>query len=411
VELGTKVRFDTKGQVTGVRFYKSAANTGTHVGGLYTATGTLLESGTFTNETATGWQTLTFATPVNVNSNTTYVVAYFAPNGHYSASPGYFGNNTATYNQMHAIADGVDGGNGVYSYTGSPGFPSNTYNANNYWVDVLWQPGANGDSTPPTVSSVTPADGATGSSLTTTLTATMNEAVDLSTATFTLKDAGGAQLTGTTTLSSDSKTLTFTPSAPLAPNTTYTGGVQVADVNGNMMSTPHTWTFTTTSTATGPYSLFSSATVPTVINTNDPNPYELGVKFTPDVNGQITGVKFYKGAQNTGTHTGNLYASNGTLLATGTFSNETASGWQTLTFSSPVPVTAGTQYVASYTTTTGYYSGDNGYFNRTAIDTGKLASPQNADGAGNGVFSVGSGFPTDSYGGSNYWVDVVFSTS
>ena len=38
----------------------------------------------------------------------------------------------------------------------------------------------------------------------------------------------------------------------------------------------------------------------------------------------------------------------GTLLATGTFSNETASGWQELDFSSPVPVTAGTTYVASY---------------------------------------------------------------
>jgi hypothetical protein len=409
VELGTKVRFDVKGQVTGVRFYKSAANTGTHTAALYSATGTLLASGTFTGESATGWQSLTFSSPVNVSANTTYVVAYYAPTGHYSASPGYFGNNTATYNQMHAIADGVDGGNGVYSYGSAPSFPANTYNANNYWVDVLWQPGTN--AAPPSVTSVTPAAGATGAGLTTVVSATMSTAVDPTSATFTLADPGGAKLTGNTAVSSSGTTLTLTPSAPLAPNTTYTASVQVSDVNGNMMTAPYTWSFTTTTAVTCPCSLFSAATVPTVVTTNDPNPYELGVKVVPSVNGTITGVSFYKSSQNTGTHTGNLYTSTGTLLATGTFTSETASGWQTLTFTNPVTVTAGTTYVASYTTTTGFYSGDNGYFNRTGVNTSMLSAPANANGAPNGVYSIGSGFPTDTYGGSNYWVDVVFKNS
>jgi hypothetical protein len=239
---------------------------------------------------------------------------------------------------------------------------------------------------------------------------TLNEAVDLTTATFTLSDPAGARLTGTTTLSTDQKTLTFTPSSALAPGTAYTASVQVADSNGNMMPTATKWTFTTTTTAACPCSLFSAATVPTVVNTNDPNPYELGVKFSPTADGHISGVKFYKGTQNTGTHTGSLYSATGTVLATGTFSGESASGWQTLTFSSPVAVTAGTTYVASYTTTTGFYSSDNGYFNRAGVDTPALTSPTNADGAGNGVFSVGSGFPTDSFGGSNYWVDVVYTS-
>ncbi|HKN97898.1 MAG TPA: DUF4082 domain-containing protein [Pseudonocardiaceae bacterium] len=409
VTVGTKVRFDSRGEVTGIRFYKGPNNTGTHTGSLYSSAGTLLASGTFTNETASGWQTLNFASPVNVNANTTYVVAYFAPNGHYSATPGYFANNTATYNQLHAIADGVDGGNGVYSYGATRTFPANTYNANNYWVDVLWQPGANGDSTPPTVAGTSPASGATGTGLTATVTATMSEAVDPSTATFTLSDSGGAKLTGTTTLAADQKTLVFTPSAALAPDMTYTASVQVADVNGNLMSTPTTWSFTTTSTTTCPCSLFSAATVPTVVTTDDPNPYELGVRFTPSVNGTISGVKFYKSAQNTGTHTANLYTATGTLLATGTFTNETASGWQTMAFANPVPVTAGTAYVASYTTTVGFYSGDNGYFNRTAVTNPNLVAGLNVAGQANGVFTPGSGFPQDNFGGSNYWVDVVFN--
>ena len=38
----------------------------------------------------------------------------------------------------------------------------------------------------------------------------------------------------------------------------------------------------------------------------------------------------------------------GPSLATVTFTNESATGWQQATFSSPVPITAGTIYVASY---------------------------------------------------------------
>jgi hypothetical protein len=55
VELGVKFRADTPGRITGLRFYKSAANTGTHVANLWTAGGTLLATAVFTNETASGW--------------------------------------------------------------------------------------------------------------------------------------------------------------------------------------------------------------------------------------------------------------------------------------------------------------------------------------------------------------------
>ena len=64
VELGVKFRADRAGTATGVRFYKAAANTGTHTGSLWSATGTRLAQVTFTNETASGWQAATFSTPV-----------------------------------------------------------------------------------------------------------------------------------------------------------------------------------------------------------------------------------------------------------------------------------------------------------------------------------------------------------
>ena len=55
-----------------------------------------------------------------------------------------------------------------------------------------------------------------------------------------------------------------------------------------------------------------------------PSAVELGVKFRADQPGFVTGIRFYKGAGNTGTHVGNLWTSDGTLLATATFTGETA---------------------------------------------------------------------------------------
>ena len=72
------------------------------------------------------------------------------------------------------------------------------------------------------------------------------------------------------------------------------------------------------------------------------------MKFRSDVAGYVTGVRFYKAAGNTGTHVGNLWSSTGTRLATATFTGETASGWQQVTFSPPVAIAANTVYVASY---------------------------------------------------------------
>ena len=41
---------------------------------------------------------------------------------------------------MRALATGEDGGNGVYLYGTGGGFPTNTFNGGNYWVDVVFTP-------------------------------------------------------------------------------------------------------------------------------------------------------------------------------------------------------------------------------------------------------------------------------
>jgi hypothetical protein len=90
VELGVKFRADTNGFITGLRFYKGPGNTGTHLGRLWTTSGTQLATATFTNETASGWQQVSFATPVAITANTTYVASYYAPNGRYSVDDNFF---------------------------------------------------------------------------------------------------------------------------------------------------------------------------------------------------------------------------------------------------------------------------------------------------------------------------------
>src|SRR5262252_5753763 len=128
--------------------------------------------------------------------------------------------------------------------------------------------------------------------------------------------------------------------------------------------------------------LWPDSATPAQASVGDPNGVELGVKFHADVDGTVTGIRFYKGASNTGTHVGHLWSANGALLASGTFSSESATGWQQVNFTAPVSVSANTTYVASYYAPSGNYAADNDYF----ASQGRDSAPLHADGgAANGV--------------------------
>jgi hypothetical protein len=142
VNLGLKFKSDVAGTVTGVRFYKGSGNTGTHAGALWTTGGTLLGSVTFTSETASGWQQMNFASPITITANTVYVISYRAPVGHYAGDNSGLASAGVDNPPLHALQNGVSGGNGLYAYSTStsPVFPNSTYMASNYWVDVLFTP-------------------------------------------------------------------------------------------------------------------------------------------------------------------------------------------------------------------------------------------------------------------------------
>src|SRR5262249_14554326 len=118
--------------------YKGSGNTGTHVGHLWTSTGTLLGTVTFSGETASGWQQANFATAISIAANTTYIVSYYAPRGHYAADTGFFSSAGVDTPPLHALPNSTTS-NGVYRYGTGGGFPNSTFSATNYWVDVVFK--------------------------------------------------------------------------------------------------------------------------------------------------------------------------------------------------------------------------------------------------------------------------------
>ena len=200
---------------------------------------------------------------------------------------------------------------------------------------------------------------------------------------------------GTYTITPSKTGLTFNP----ATQTVTVAGANVAAVNFALAQTC-------------PCSLWMNVVTPGTINGLDDSAIEVGVRFKSDVAGNVTGVRFYKSSANTGTHIGNLWSNTGTKLGSATFSGETASGWQQVNFSTPVAITANTIYVASYHTTTGDYSEDDGYFASSSFDNPPLHAILDGSGGINGVYKYGaSAFPNNAWESANYWVDVVFSPS
>ena len=409
VELGVKFRSDHAGFITGVRFYKGSGNTGTHTGSLWNSAGTRLSTVTFTAETASGWQQANFASPVAIAAGTTYVASYLAPDGHYAADQGYFANTGVVSSPLTALQNGVDGGNGVYRYGSSGGFPNSSYQSTNYWIDVVFE-AEGADTTQPTVIDRQPSPGATGvTTSNTTVTAAFSEDVNPSTVVMGLAE-GSTPVAASTAYDALTRTAALTPAGALSTSTTYTVSLSGAeDMAGNQMAAD-TWTFTTAASASAcPCSLWPSSTVPSTPATADSSAVEVGVKFRTSQAGYVTGIRFYKGTGNTGTHTGSLWAANGTKLASVSFSGETATGWQTATFGAPQSVAADTTYVASYHAPVGRYASTSGYFASAATTRGPLTALSNGSSGGNGVYRYGaSGFPNSTYQSTNYWVDVVF---
>jgi hypothetical protein len=294
-------------------------------------------------------------------------------------------------------------------------------------IEYAWFPATTGvyqvsyvlDTTPPSVTAILPGSGSAGVSPATSVMASFSEAMapsSINVTTVTLSDASGKIVPGAVAYNPGALTAVLTPTAPLALATTYTATVKggaggVTDLAGNALPGNLLWSFATANQF--PSNIWPSTALPGLADGGPDSAVELGVQFRSAVAGSITGIRFYKAAANTGTHVGNLWATNGTLLATATFANETASGWQQVLFSKPVAIASNAVYVASYHANNGHYSDDENYFADQGVDNYPLHALGARENGGNGVYSYGtkSTFPNQTYGADNYWVDVVFKAT
>ena len=143
------------------------------------------------------------------------------------------------------------------------------------------------DTTPPTVTGMTPGEDTTGLGTNSKLTATLSEAMiaaAIGTDTFRVTD-GISAIPGVVSFDVTNHIAVFTPAVDLAPNTRYTATIitGIGDLAGNPLTTDFAWCFVTgggaDSTAPGITAMFpSDAATDVAIN------QKIGVTFSTDMN-------------------------------------------------------------------------------------------------------------------------------
>lgn len=192
---------------------------------------------------------------------------------------------------------------------------------------------------PPTVISAIPLNAATGVPLNQIVSATFSTAMNpatISSSTFTLTGPGTTTVPGLVAYAAIGNTLTFTPTANLAPSTLFTATITtgVKNLAGAAMASNYIWTFTTGTTIASIAPEIVS-TVPANSATGVPLNQAVSAAFTEAINPlTITNATFQ------------LTGPGGTAI-TGTVSYDAINFIATLT--PTVPLTASSNYIATIT--------------------------------------------------------------
>ena len=428
------VLFKTNGSpfLHGVKFYKGVDNTGTHVAHLRVyGSNTDLASATFSGESSSGWQTVSFSSDVQVTGGTsnTYLVWVSMPNGHYAVDSGGTGgtnhfSNHGYGDQYHDVVYVPQGNSGIYSYSSSDATAPSTTTTANYWVSPII-----GDTTAPSdVTSLSATDNQAGPQLSwSTASADSNTAGSANPNNLTVTRSDGVTTDTIGQIYSRNDAWTFwlrnqynsivQYDTSALPGKTYTYTVTSTDFCGNTSSGA------TASVSTASQSLshiFSSN--PSSLDSGQTSAVSVGMHWQSSVAGKVWGVRIYRDAsampslsdQNyigggAADIVGYLWDNDGTELAESwlPYGND-QSGWIDLRFSTPVDVSANHDYVVSYTSPTGKESYTTHVFN-SAVTNGSLTARADSSGTPNGVYSTGALFPSTRAANSTwYGTDVDF---
>jgi hypothetical protein len=146
--------------------------------------------------------------------------------------------------------------------------------------------------------------------------------------------------------------------------------------------------------------IFTTQT-PTGLNNNDGQALTVATRFTALMDGQATGIRFYRATTAPTSAIGLLYSEAGAELARVTFTMPGTTGWNTAAFASPVAITSGATYRAAYYSN-GPYADAPGQFptsnDRLSADAGFYA-----------YSGANPAFPTSQFNNGCYFADIVFS--
>ena len=424
-ELGLRFVPMRDGAVNGVRFYKGAGNGGAHVGRLWTAGGVLLDQAPFTAETATGWQSVSFTNPINVQKGQAYVVSYTAPQGRYSMKYDAFELSGVEADPL-SVPGGFAAGPDESGVFGPPGsFPSQSPSGRgqrtaNYYVDVLFNASGPPDG-PPTlvVTDHQPAPGATGAASTAAVSVGFSAPVEPGYS-LTLRN-GPNPVTGSVAASEGGRRLTFTPSSPLPPQTQLTVDLtDVTSVDGIDLA-PHSWSFTTGASGAanppnpgGPPNARQTATLfgkksPRGTPTGNRG-VEVGIEFSPTRAGEVVALRYFQVPGRSAPKSVTLWSAGGDKLATAKVkkkgSKPKKAGWRTVVLDEPVALHAGRSYVASYYVPSGRAARTPDFFKKKVWKSGPLRAKKSDN--GRYLISSKSRFPKRVARGVNFFADVRF---
>jgi hypothetical protein len=439
VTLGVKFRVSAVSSAVGLRFFKNPNDTSSsHIGSLWKSDGTLLKRIEFTSQTASGWQEVYFD-GILLEPGINYIASYFSPLGYYVGYVGGLTNSICFPNNGSYVSDptkdclvyslandpnGINGPSSIFKYADA--FPDETFQAANYYVDVIVT-----DATVPSIperlssssSSNNPAFSKPTIGIAWSPSPDGTDAVKFNVANYLIYRDGVllTRISGSDTqyITLNGTRYLYNDDAGLIQGQAYSYYVVAEDYCGNQSAPSTTTTARAAVNANGDVSIFGLNAKPINAVDTDTSPVQVGMKFKSSINGFITEIRFYRGKP-TSSYSVHLFKSDGTLIARGFVSEgqSTTPGWQRVSLVNPAtggifraPIVANEVYIASYHAAEGGYASDeSGLANDVTHQN--LTILGGVSNGGNGVYKYGptGSFPTDSYINTNYWVDVVFST-
>ena len=362
---------------------------------------------------ARAWQSVAFDSPVQVRDDHNYMVWVSMPNGNYAADSAYAGGNNhfgvggfGPYGNSEDVIKIPVGNQGVYTYSSDHTAVPGNDNIANYWVSPVV-----GDSTNPGNNSGYSSSHSGGRTVSWSTTGVDTNSATSSgsiTRTKMVRQQGELFETLGYVSGSNSSMTDVTATA----GTSYTYHLTNVDACGNNSSGNSTLSNTGSPVS---YTTLFGSTTPSATDTSQTTPVTVGMRFNTSTAGNVAGARIYRasGVYPTGTAplTVGLWNTSGDLLASRSLlPGNQQSGWINVAFSSPVSISANTDYVVGYYSPNGREDYTNDVFDND-VTNATLTAPADDTGARNGVYSASStmAYPsTASPSNTWYGVDVNF---